>query len=93
MLMWTPNDPLWVIAYLGGLRLGATLVPLDASSTAELVAEVVRQTEPRLAIVGSEAQRKRLPDGIAVLDLAAFEGPASPSQSSFSGYQRGCQLR
>ncbi|MGH2345214.1 MAG: AMP-binding protein, partial [Chloroflexota bacterium] len=51
VVIWAPNSPWWVAAFLGCLRLGIILVPLDLRSTPEFIERVVHQTEPRLAIV------------------------------------------
>lgn len=51
VVIWAPNSPWWVAAFLGCLRLGVILVPLDLRSTPEFIERVVRQTEPRLAIL------------------------------------------
>ncbi len=51
VVIWAPNSPWWVAAYLGCLRLGVILVPLDLRSTPDFIERVVTQTEPRLAIV------------------------------------------
>jgi long-chain acyl-CoA synthetase len=51
VVIWAPNSPWWVAAYLGCLRLGVILVPLDLRGTADFVERVITQTEPRLAIV------------------------------------------
>ncbi len=51
VVIWAPNSPWWVAAYLGCLRLGVILVPLDLRSTPAFVERLVTQTEPRLAIV------------------------------------------
>jgi long-chain acyl-CoA synthetase len=51
VVIWSPNNPWWVLAYFGTLRIGAIVVPLDVRSSPEFVERVVSQTEPRLAFV------------------------------------------
>jgi long-chain acyl-CoA synthetase len=51
VLIWAPNSPSWVIAYLGVLLGGGVIVPLDMGSTPDFAAKVVTQTEPVLALL------------------------------------------
>lgn len=51
VVLWAPNDALWAIAFFGVLRLGAIVVPLDARSAPQFVAQVVDQTQPRLGLL------------------------------------------
>ena len=44
-----PNSPRWVAAYLGCLRLGAIVVPLDVRSSEDFVSSVIEKTGPKLA--------------------------------------------
>ena len=53
VLLWAPNSPSWVIAYLGVLIGGGVVVPLDVQSTPNFVAKVVAQTEPILALLST----------------------------------------
>ncbi len=51
VLVWAPNSPSWVIAYLGALLGGGVAVPLDVGSTPDFAAKVATQTEPVLALL------------------------------------------
>ncbi len=51
VILWAPNSPWWVAAYFGCLRLGVIVVPLDLRCGTDFVQQVVRQTEPTLAIL------------------------------------------
>lgn len=51
VLLWAPNSPSWVIAYLGVLLGGGVVVPLDVGSTPDFAAKVATQTEPALALL------------------------------------------
>jgi long-chain acyl-CoA synthetase len=51
VLVWAPNSPSWVIAYLGVLLGGGVVVPLDMGSTLDFAAKVATQTEPVLALL------------------------------------------
>lgn len=53
-LIWAPNCPEWVVAFLGCLRAGVVLVPLDIRSAPDFVARVVAQTEPKLAFLSAQ---------------------------------------
>jgi long-chain acyl-CoA synthetase len=50
VLLWGPNGPDWVIAYLGCIRAGAVVVPLDVRQTEDLAARVGEETEARLLL-------------------------------------------
>jgi long-chain acyl-CoA synthetase len=50
VVLWASNSPHWVTAYMGILRLGAIVVPLDLRSSPDFVQRVVGQTEPKLAL-------------------------------------------
>jgi long-chain acyl-CoA synthetase len=63
------NRPSWPIAFFGILRAGAIAVPVDPKLRATEVANVLRSSGARVAIVGAEiAARGELGD-VAVLDL------------------------
>jgi len=51
VLLWAPNSPSWVIAYLGVLLGGGVVVPLDVRSTPEFAAKVAGQTDPLLGLL------------------------------------------
>jgi long-chain acyl-CoA synthetase len=51
IILWGPNSPWWVAAYLGAMRLGAVAVPLDVRSGPDFAQRVVGQTEPKLALL------------------------------------------
>src|SRR5919201_1445197 len=56
IILWAPNSPLWVAAYLGALRIGAIVVPLDTRSGADFAQRVVDQTEPKLALLSKSTK-------------------------------------
>src|SRR6478672_3141689 len=51
IILWAPNGVQWVAAYLGALRIGAIVVPLDVRSGADFAQRVVDKTEPKLALL------------------------------------------
>ena len=69
-----PNDPLWVIGFVGALRLGAVAVPLDARSPADLTAAVVRQTEPKLVLTADASSAANLCVNAPAMGLDALDG-------------------
>ena len=50
IIIWSPNNPSWVAAYFGALRLGAVVVPLDVRSSIEFAERIASQTEPKLVL-------------------------------------------
>ena len=59
-----PNSPRWVAAYLGCLRLGAIVVPLDVRSSRDFVSSVIEKTGPKLAF--SESSESKSLDGLSI---------------------------
>ncbi len=53
------NHPAWVIAYFGAVRLGAVLVPMDASLEAEPFTNVLAASKARVLVWDSECAQKR----------------------------------
>ncbi len=50
VLIWAPNSPQWVVAYLGCLLYGVVAVPADVNSSRRLVAKFARQTKAKLLL-------------------------------------------
>jgi long-chain acyl-CoA synthetase len=89
VLIWGVNRPEYGIAFLGALRLGAILVPLEASYAAEFAQKIAERTRASGAIVSSQTlaraqtlglplhEMERLPDlarECAPLEKAALTG-------------------
>ena len=49
VLLWGPNSPHWVLIFLGCLRAGVVLVPLDLRSAPDYVERVIARVSPKLA--------------------------------------------
>ena len=49
VLLWGPNSPQWVLAFLGCVRAGIVVIPLDLRSAPDYVSRVIARTSPRLA--------------------------------------------
>ena len=45
-----PNSPQWVLAFLGCIRAGVIVVPLDLRSAPDYVERVISKTSPKLAL-------------------------------------------
>jgi long-chain acyl-CoA synthetase len=63
------NDAQWCAAYLGTLRIGAIVVPLDTNYSAPQVATIVRDSGARLLIVSQKLRKQAADAGIALADL------------------------
>jgi len=73
VVVWAPNSPSWVIAYLGALLGGGVVVPLDVRSTPEFAAKVAIQTEPVLALISESILESA--QGLSVPTLQVEELP------------------
>ncbi|MFL5734155.1 MAG: AMP-dependent synthetase/ligase [Chloroflexia bacterium] len=51
IILWAPSSPLWVAAFLGAIRAGVIVVPLDTRSGPDFAERVIAQTAPKLAIL------------------------------------------
>lgn len=49
VVLWGPNSPQWVLAFLGCVRAGVVVIPLDLRSAPDYVSRVIARTAPRLA--------------------------------------------
>ncbi len=83
VLLWAPNSPAWIVAFLGCLLNGSVAVPLDVRSRATFVGDVACATSPQLLV---RARAKAEPGiacpALAAEDLAALlgrEGGAAPT--------------
>src|SRR5438477_4204941 len=56
VILWAPNSPSWVAAYLGALRIGAIVVPLDVRSGADFAQRIIAQTNPKLAFLSKSTK-------------------------------------
>jgi long-chain acyl-CoA synthetase len=53
IMTWSPSEPALPAVYLGAMRAGLILVPLDLRMSADAVAGIVRSAEPRRLILGT----------------------------------------
>ncbi|MDW8240624.1 MAG: AMP-binding protein [Acidobacteriota bacterium] len=76
IMIWGPNGPEWIIAYLGGLLAGAVIVPIDVRQTKDFALRVAAETKPRLI-----ARTRLLPgDGFDLPQLILEELPLRLSE-------------
>jgi len=78
VLLRAANSPHWVAAFLGGLRVGAVLVPVDPSADAEFVRAVARRAGCRAAFLFAADV---VDPGVPRLDLDALAA-SSPAGSA-----------
>jgi len=50
VVLWAPNSPAWVVAFLGCLLNGSVAVPVDVRSRPEFLRAVARETEAKLLV-------------------------------------------
>jgi long-chain acyl-CoA synthetase len=53
LLTWSPSSPELPATYLGAIRAGIVLVPLDLRMSAEAIAGIVKSADPRHLVVGA----------------------------------------
>jgi long-chain acyl-CoA synthetase len=69
VVIWGVNRPEYGIAFLGALRIGAILVPLDVNSLPDFAEKIVRQTRAKAAIVSAQTRVRALSLGIPLHDM------------------------
>jgi long-chain acyl-CoA synthetase len=53
LLTWSPSSPELPATYIGAIRAGIVLVPLDLRMSAEAIAGIVKSADPKLLVVGT----------------------------------------
>ena len=61
LLTWSPSTPELPATYLGAIRAGLVIVPLDLRMSAEAVAGIVAASEAKRLILGGNLKRLLLP--------------------------------
>ncbi len=72
VLLWAPNSPDWAIAYLGCIRAGLIVVPLDVRQTEEFAARVAEETEAQLLLRSRFRPAEKLELPQALLEETTF---------------------
>src|SRR5437879_11270111 len=70
VLIWGVNRPEYVIAFLAALRLGAILVPLEASYAADFARKISERTRASGAIVSSQTLARAQTVGFPLYAIA-----------------------
>jgi long-chain acyl-CoA synthetase len=78
VLVRAPNSPHWVAAFLGGLRIGAVLVPVDPSADAAFVQAIARRAGCRAAFLFAA---DTVDPAVRRLDLDALAGDPPPGSA------------
>ena len=73
VLLWGPNSPQWVLAFLGCVRAGVVVVPLDLRSAPDYVSRVVARTSLRLAFTSRYTPKGEADLGVPEVALEDLE--------------------
>ena len=73
VLLWGPNSPQWVLAFLGCVRAGVVVVPLDLRSAPDYVSRVVARTSLRLAFTSRFTPKGEADLGVPEVALEDLE--------------------
>lgn len=73
-----PNGPRWLEGAYALLRLGVTLVPLDARAAADDLAALLRHAEPRALLTDGPLWRRLGREALPPLELVLVERPLGP---------------
>jgi malonyl-CoA/methylmalonyl-CoA synthetase len=79
--LYAANSVEWILAYLGGLRLGAVMVPFNPAYRAAEVEHILNDSEPVLVLADAERAPQvepRLP--VVRLDRLPLDEPPTPPQ-------------
>lgn len=74
------NDPQWCAAYLGVLKLGAVVVPLDTNYSGAQVATIVRDSGASLLIVSDKLKSDAADAGVPVVSLHQDPSGTNPNE-------------
>src|SRR6478735_2516534 len=88
VVVWAPNSIEWAVAGLAVSYAGGVLVPVNSRYTGHEVADIVRRTDARLAVIADGfLGRTQVADLLSLPDLASLAGvirisePGSPMQT------------
>ena len=73
VLLWGPNSPHWALVFLGCLRAGVVLVPLDLRSAPDYVERVVARVSPQLAFTSRFTPKNGVALGVPEITFEELE--------------------
>src|SRR6266508_3583402 len=74
VVIWGVNRPEYGIAFLGALRLGAILVPLDVNSMPDFAQKIAERTRASAAIVSAQTRERAKVLGVPLHEKAVLSG-------------------
>ena len=72
-VLWGPNCPQWVLAFLGCIKAGVVVVPLDLRSAPDYVARVVSRIDPKLAFTSRLTPKEGVELGVPEITFEELE--------------------
>ena len=73
VVLWGPNSPHWVLAFLGCIRAGVILVPLDLRSAPDYVARVISRIDPKMAFTSRFTPKEEANLGVPEITFEELE--------------------
>ena len=88
VILWGPNSPHWVLIFLGCIRAGVVLVPLDLRSAPDYIARVISRIDPKLAFTSRFTPKEGVDLGVPEVAFeeleAAIQGLPQPEPVDIS---------
>ena len=88
VVLWGPNCPQWVLAFLGCIKAGVVVVPLDLRSAPDYVSRVISRIEPKLAFTSRATPKDGVAIGIPEIGFeeleASIQGLPQPEEVDIS---------
>ncbi len=73
VVLWGPNCPQWVLAFLGCIKAGVVVVPLDLRSAPDYVERVISRIEPKLAFTSRATPKDGVVLGVPEIGFEELE--------------------
>ncbi len=74
VVLWGPNSPQWVLIFVGCLRAGVVVVPLDLRSAPDYVERVLSRIAPKLAFTSRYTPKGDVALGVPEIAFKEIEG-------------------
>ncbi|MCE2466282.1 MAG: AMP-binding protein, partial [Dehalococcoidia bacterium] len=88
VVLWGPNCPQWVLAFLGCIKAGVVVVPLDLRSAPDYVSRVISRIEPKLAFTSRATPKDGVALGVPEIGFeeleASIQGMPQPEEVDIS---------